>query len=106
MWKICPVLSIAMLVVGCGSAPTAKEFSPMVDQFIYPTLALSPVSATAAGYHQHEGVSLDEQLDDVSEAGLNKQREFFRTFQGRLEKEFDRERLAPQDRADYEILRD
>ena len=28
-------------------------------------LALHPVSATGAGYHEHNGVSLDAQLDDI-----------------------------------------
>ncbi len=40
------------------------DFTKLTDEFAYGSLALSPVAATSAGYHEHHGVKLDEKLDD------------------------------------------
>ena len=63
-----------LLAVGCTSAPLAKPpaFDATAEEFVYGTLALSPVSATGAGYHVHQGTKLDEMLDDYSAAGDRK----------------------------------
>ena len=44
------------------------DFNKLTDDFMYGALALTPVSATQAGYHEHNGMSLDEALDDYSAA--------------------------------------
>ena len=44
------------------------------------------MAATAAGYHAHNGVNLDELLDNYDEAELNKIREYLRGFRQRLER--------------------
>ena len=55
-------------------------FAKVAEEFLYGYLALSPSSATFSGYHEHRDpatgklVSLDEQLDDVSAAGIERQR--------------------------------
>ncbi len=87
-------------------------FAKVAEEFLYGYLALSPSSATFSGYHQHRDpatgkmVSLDEQLDDVSAAGIERQRKFFRDYQRRLEKEIRVRELDAETRADYELVRD
>ena len=46
------------------------DFSKLTEDFVYGSLALSPVSATQAGYHEHQGVKLDEKIDDFSASAL------------------------------------
>ncbi len=41
-------------------------------------LALSPVQATQAGYHEHDGRSLDSELDDFSPAAYARELDFLR----------------------------
>jgi hypothetical protein len=52
----------------------------MASEFVYQTLGFSPVSATQVGYHIHNGLRLDEMLDDMSENALNRQRDFTNSF--------------------------
>src|ERR1039458_10296133 len=60
------------------------KFAQMTDQFVKDSLALSPVSASQAGYHKHldpktgKTIDLDAQLDDVSAPAIAAQEEFFR----------------------------
>lgn len=82
-----------------------QEFSQLTEEFIYGSLALSPVSATAAGYHQHRGVALDEKLDDFSNNGIQEQRRFFFTYRDKLNV-FQVDALNPEDRADAAIMKD
>src|SRR5579862_2623341 len=58
----CMGLLIAM--AGCKMPGEQQDFSKLSEDFVYGSLALSPVSATGAGYHEHRGVHLDEKLDD------------------------------------------
>ena len=76
----------------------------MAEEFVHSSLALSPVAATAAGYHKHNGVSLDQLIDDYSPAGLREQRRFFADFRNRMAVAFKREQLPPEDQADYDII--
>lgn len=91
-----------LALAGCG-ARQPQELAPLADEFVYTTLAFSPVSSTAQGYHRHRGVELDSQLDDVSPKAVNEQRNFYSGFHKRLEN-LDRDRLSPEDRADYDIM--
>jgi len=61
------------------------------------------VNSTAQGYHKHRGADLDSELDDLSRQGLNQQRNFYSDFHQRLAK-IHRDKLSPEDRADYEII--
>ena len=76
----------------------------MASEFVYETLAFSPVSATQAGYHRHAGRVLDELLDDMTENGLNRQRDFYERFRIRLQSLGGRG-FAAEDEADLQILR-
>ncbi len=98
------ILALA-LMTGCGNHAPRQSFDSIAEEFVHGTLALSPVSATQAGYHRHEGKSLDENLDDFSAAGIAAQRQFYTGFRARLEK-WHTASLAPEERADFQILSD
>jgi uncharacterized protein (DUF885 family) len=86
------------------AATVAKpDLTTLTDDFVYGSLALSPVSATSAGYHQHKGVNLDEQIDDFSAAGIDQQRKFYSDFHIRLAA-IQQDALSVEDRADYQII--
>lgn len=92
--------------VGCGCGTGKPDFSKLAEEFVYTNLSFSPVSATAAGYHKHNGIELDRMLDDMSLASLDRQRQFYTRFRERLNSEVDREKLSAEDRADYGIIQD
>jgi uncharacterized protein (DUF885 family) len=83
--------------------PAKPDLSALTDDFVYGSLALSPVSATSAGYHQHKGINLDEQIDDFSAAGIDQQHKFFTDFHNRLAS-IQQESLSAEDRTDYQII--
>ncbi len=58
----------------------------LAEQFVYQTLAFTPVAATSAGYHTHRGVPLDQLLDDMSEQSFSEQREFYQATRKELAK--------------------
>ena len=93
------------LTAGCKTAPQVQkpDFSKLTEDFVYGSLALSPTSATQAGYHEHQGVNLDGKLDDFSPAGMDAARNFYQGFQARLAA-IDQQSLSPEDRADYVII--
>src|SRR6202790_4943695 len=101
----CITALIAMLMVGCGARTPVASFDSLAEEFVYGTLALSPVSATQSGYHQHKGATLDEALDDYSAQGTAAQRQFYVDFRGRLDK-WNTAGLSPEQRADFEIVSD
>lgn len=94
-----------MLIALCASSckPGPPRFGEVTEDFVLGSLSMSPVAATAAGYHLHAGVPLDELLDDLSEAGVSRRRAFLAAFEKRLS-QIDRARLTPQDQADYDLL--
>jgi uncharacterized protein (DUF885 family) len=101
--KLAPPLLAALLAAGCGSNPAT--FSKLSEEFVYGSLALSPVSATAAGYHQRNGVRLDAQLDDLSVRGIENQRVFYTDYLNRFERAAAGN-LSAGDRADLALIRD
>ena len=73
------------LVAGCKTAPERQklDFSKVTEDFVYGSLALTPVSATQAGYpRKHQGVKLDEKLDDFSPSGIEAEQEVLYRIQG------------------------
>jgi len=96
--------ALALFVAACNRTPPPLHDSDKLTQdFIYGTLALSPVSATSAGYHQHNGASLDGLLDD-SAAGLEQQRQFCADIQNRAGV-LDAAKLDPEQKADLDIIK-
>ena len=88
---------------GCSCRIGPPKFAGTVEEFVYVSLSFTPVDAGILGYHRHTGVSLDELLDDMSEAALNRRRGFLQAFQEGLKK-IDPEKLTPEDRADFHTI--
>jgi uncharacterized protein (DUF885 family) len=82
-----------------------QQFPAMEEEFVGTTLSFSPANATAQGYHSHLGADLDNQLDDVSNQSIQKQRDYYSAFHRKLQ-DVDRDTLAPEDRADYDMIQD
>jgi uncharacterized protein (DUF885 family) len=96
-------LSFSLSTVSCGRSSSSDGFAKLTEEFVYKTLAFSPVTASSQGLHQYGGVSFDTQLDDVGSRAVQQQRDFYVDFHKRLEA-FDKNSLPPEDRADYEII--
>ena len=93
-------------LTACTQAPSPapQDSEKLTQDFIYGTLALSPVSATQAGYHQHEGKALDDLFDDYSAAGLEQQRAFCKGIQDRAAA-MDAAKLDKEQKADLDIVK-
>lgn len=102
---VAALLLMGVFESGCRRSEAPVSFPQLAEDFVYGSLAISPVAATSAGYHEHNGVKLDEQIDDYSAAGLTNQHNFYTSFRDRLSK-VDREKLSAEDRADYDIIHD
>lgn len=100
------VWSMAMSLSACSLAPPpepAFDFAAFSDEFTHGALALSPVMATQAGYHDHNGASLDEALDDYSAAGLDAQRQFYQGTHAQLAS-LSGSSLDKEQQADVQII--
>ena len=99
-------LALFACVTACTQAPSPvpQDSEKLTQDFIYGTLALSPVSATQAGYHQHNGTVLDDLLDDYSAGGLEQQRGFCKGIQDRANA-MDAAKLDKEQRADLDIIK-
>jgi uncharacterized protein (DUF885 family) len=103
---------LLFFLVSCGTnqrattetTSPAADFGKLTDDLLYGGLALSPVSATQTGYHEHNGVQLDELLDDYSAAGIDNQKKFYEGFQGRVNG-LNLSSLDKEQQADLEIIK-
>jgi uncharacterized protein (DUF885 family) len=94
-----------VLAVSCGTPrKTAADFDKLTSDFVYGSLALSPSSATQAGYHTHNGVALDGLLDDYSAAGIQASRNFYTEMQSRVSA-LDPKTLDKEQSADAGIMK-
>jgi uncharacterized protein (DUF885 family) len=84
---------------------TDGQFEQLVDDFVFGTLALSPVNATGVGYHVHHGASLDDMLDDYSPAGIAASRSLTQDIEARIAR-LDTASLDAEQRADIDIMHD
>ena len=111
------VIGILVLAVtnACATKEPQKDFEAAATDFPFQALALTPIAATAAGYHEHiegadeEGqggtkISLDELLDDYSAAGVQKRVRFYKDFRKRLHDKVKRDELAGDAWADYGVV--
>jgi uncharacterized protein (DUF885 family) len=106
--NIAVVLAVGSVIcmTSCKTAappPQKPDLSEVTDDFVYGALALSPVSATQAGYHEHNGVHLDNRLDDFSTSGIDQQHKFYSDFHTRLAA-IQLNTLSAEDQADYQII--
>jgi uncharacterized protein (DUF885 family) len=101
-------LSLCAAVFVCAPAVFSQKSgsSPVLsldESFARETLALSPSSATAQGYHEHHGQKLDELLDDLSPAGIEAQRRLCEETL-RRSAQLHSGALDPEDKSDLEII--
>ena len=90
----------------------SRKFAALTDQFMKDSLALSPTSASFAGYHKHtdaktgQAVELDALLDDMSLPAMAAQRAFYARWRARFHAETPLASLDPQDAADWQVIDD
>lgn len=99
------VLCLAMLLVLAGCTPKPQRFHQIAEEYVLNTLTFAPSAATAAGYHRHNGVPMDELLDEFSPTTANRQRAYYQRFTAGLKRDVKPEKLAPEDRADYFLVK-
>jgi uncharacterized protein (DUF885 family) len=93
-------------------AALAQKFAALSDQFMKDSLAWSPVSASAAGYHSHmdprsgRPIALDALLDDFSLESFATQRDFYASWRARFHEETPPASLDPEDAADWQLIDD
>ena len=94
------------------AADNSKKFQQLADQFVKESLALSPITASAAGYHKYTDpktgkvIELDAELDDVGPRGIAEQEKFYRAWRERFTKEAPISALGAEDAADYRLIDD
>lgn len=96
-WHLCTLLAGA-------PASAATDFDTLTGDFVYSSLALSPVTATAQGYHRHNGVLLDDEIDDFSPAAIDRSLRFYREWDQRISR-LNGAGLDAEQRADLQIIR-
>lgn len=99
-----PLVLAAATLAACSSPKPPMDFSSLTRDFVESTLALSPVSATAVGYHKHKDLSLDTLLDDYSKAGIGKQQQHWKDWKNKLDV-LDAAALDAESRADLELMK-
>ena len=104
MLKCARVLALLSLILaaGCGKSPSEK-LAALSEEFVYGTLAASPATATSVGLHLYHGLKLDDMLDDVSLAALDKRRQFYEKSRDELAGIKTAE-LTAEEKADYAII--
>ncbi len=112
---LCATLLVCWLSSCATKEPANQVLARLVDPFVFDSLALTPIAATAAGYHEHvrggegeEGAGatitpLDEMLDDYSPEGIAKRIAFYKDFQSKLTGQVERNGLRGGDWADYAV---
>lgn len=86
------------------SASEEHDVEQLSNSFLYGSLALDPVSATLQGYHEHQGVNLDELWDDFSPAGLERERNFFTRAINRVDS-LSQVQLPPELQGDLYVIK-
>src|SRR5471032_2501326 len=106
-WQLVSGLIVAAQLCSAGAwaVTPAANVDSLVMEFVYQSLALSPVAASAAGYHVHDKLRLDGVWDDYSAAGLDKRRQFNRQLLQRLDA-LQHAGLDPERLADLDVIRD
>src|SRR6516164_4808690 len=110
--RLMNILSSLVLttVLMAQTSPNNGEstFLELAEQFVHESLALSPASASQAGYHKHKDprtgkvIELDAELDDVGPNGMAAQRRFYEDWRGRL----PQTSLGVEDSTDLRLIRD
>jgi uncharacterized protein (DUF885 family) len=109
----CVLISSALMAqTSHSSEESSAKFAQLTEEFIHQSLALSPASASQAGYHQHfdpktgKTIALDALLDDVSAAGMAEQRRVYTQWRQRFRSETPLAALGVEDAADWQLMDD
>lgn len=92
-----------LLLTGCSRKEPASDFPKIAEEFVYRSLAFSPINATAQGLHTFEKRKLDSELDDYNRDSIQVQREFYSGIHKKLVA-LDRDGLSEEDKADFDII--
>jgi uncharacterized protein (DUF885 family) len=99
------VLAAALLQLsGCNRLSPEEQVHREAEDFVQTSLAFSPITATGAGYHAHQGISLDDLLDDYSPSAIDGERAFYNQAHGQAD-EIAKLQLPPEARADIDVMR-
>lgn len=104
MPRLVAILAVVLLTSSCHRDASAS-FSSLSDEFVHTTLSFSPIGATGIGLHQYNNQNLDDLMDDVSPASLDRQRQFYEGFRQRLGA-LQTSGLSAEDRVDLGIIQD
>lgn len=109
----CTMISLMVLLpASAQSTAGSKKFAALSDRFMKESLALSPTSASQAGYHVHvdprtgKKIELDAELDDLSLKAMDEQRAFYIRWRQRFRAETPLATLGAQDAADWQLIDD
>lgn len=113
-FRIASLLLAGLLTaqVAVAAAESSANFARLSEEFVHETLALSPSSASQAGYHQHldaktgKTIALDALLDDVSAAGIAQQRRVYVEWRERFRSQTPLASLDVEDAADWRLIDD
>ena len=113
---LCAAAVVFWLGACATEDPPPEVLAGLLDPFVYDSLAMTPIAATAAGYREHvrgggdeEGAAptitpLDGAMDDYSSDGIAKRIAFYKDFQTKLHATVDRERLMEGAWVDYAVV--
>ncbi len=106
------LLSNSSGLAAVGDNAGSPKFAALAEKFMKDSLALSPTTASQAGYHKHSDeksgkvVELDAVLDDLSLKGIAAQKSFYEGWRERLRKETPLSSLNVEDAADWQLIDD
>lgn len=94
-----------------SKAVAGEAFARLSDRFVRELLALSPVTASQAGYHEHtdesgKRIELDARIDELGPEAYERLGRFYREWRERLDREAPAAGLDAQDRADRRLIED
>ena len=98
------VVVALVLSAGCGRLAPEEQVRKLAADFITTSLAFSPTTATASGYHEHEGVVLDDLLDDFDQRGIAGARGFYNEEHANADR-MAKLSLTPELKADLDVIR-
>jgi uncharacterized protein (DUF885 family) len=100
------MVAATIALSACAPQRPKESFSKLAEEFIYTSLANSPVAATQVGYHRHGNLDLDSMLDDFSPTAMEQQRHWYQDLRLRLHQSVDENALSSEERADLDIIHD
>jgi uncharacterized protein (DUF885 family) len=105
LWRKALLLAASALwLTSCNKLTPEEIHHRQAEDFFKTYLAFSPIAATAAGYHSHQGVVLDTILDDYSKAALDGERVFFNQAHAQAD-ELSKKALTAESHADLDLIR-